>query len=224
MKFSTVKILLLAQAFAGPCLFAQGPGVVVPSSATAAVRAETTRAEVFKRALAEAGLEYTGAGRFVVDRDYRRGAWDGARPAFRTLSVSGGSVKLRLEMTKNISRGRADKIMEERFLRIEALYAGAAAYPGMITTAFEAPPHLRPKDLRSGPGVKTVKMLAATPGLAYGAGSDDLVSHMALLGYLYCENGSLLAQLELFFPKLEFKPEAALKEFDRLGCVNKNRK
>ena len=65
------------------------------------------------------------------------------------------------------------------------------------------------------------KILAATPGMAYGAGAEDLVSHRGLFGYIYCEKTSLLAQIELFFPKAEFLAEEALKEFDRLGCAKK---
>lgn len=172
----------------------------------------------FKAVLAEAGLAYSGSRPFVIVKDNRRGSWKGGLPAFRTLALSDGAVRLRLEMTKNISRARAEKTMTGRFLRIDALYSGAAAYPGMVTTEFEVPAHLRPKEVRTGPGAGRVKMLAATPGLAYGAGAEDLVSHRGLLGYVYCENSSLLAQIELFVPKAEFRLETALDEFDRIGC------
>lgn len=177
------------------------------------------RAPDFKRTLAEAGLEYKGTGSFRINKNYRRGDWQGARPAFWTLTASGGTAKLRLELTKNIGRAQAGKTMDERFLRIDALYSGAAAYPGMVTTEFEVPQALRPVDIRTGPDGNRAKMLAATPGMAYGAGAEDLVSHRGLFGYIYCEKTSLLAQIELFFPKAEFLPEDALKEFDRVGCA-----
>ena len=208
MKFSSGKIFLLAalaSVAARPAVCA-GPG-------------EKSRS--FKAVLAEAGLEYGGARPFMIGKDYRRGDWKGARPAFWTLTSSTEAVRLRLEMTRNISRAQAEKTMAERFLRIDALYAGGAAYPGMVTTEFEVPPQLRPKDIRTGTGEKKIKVLAATPGMAYGAGSEDLVSHRGLFGYIYCEKSSLLAQIELFFPKAEFLAEEALKEFDRLGCAKK---
>ncbi len=209
MKFSNGRLVLfwlLLSFSARPALLAAGP-------------AEKGRGLSFKAVLAEAGLEYGGERPFIIGKDYRRGGWKGASPAFWTLASSAGGVRLRLEMTKNISRAQAEKTMAGRFLRIDALYSGGAAYPGMVTTEFEVPPRLRPRDLRTGPGENKVKVLSATPGLSYGAGSEDLVSHRGLLGYVYCEKTSLLAQIELFFSKVEFQPEAALKEFDRIGCA-----
>lgn len=172
-----------------------------------------------KEVLAGAGLGYSGLRPFAVDKNYRRGDWSGARPAFWTLSAADGRVRLRLELTKNIGAAQAGRTMAERFLRIDALYSGGAAYPGMVTTEFEVPPALRPQDLRTGPGEKVVKVLAATPSLAYGAGSEDLVGYRGLLGYVYCEKTALLAQIELFFPKREFDQQTALLEFDRIICA-----
>jgi hypothetical protein len=154
-----------------------------------------------------------------VTKDYRRGDWKGRPPAFWTLAAYDGAVRLRLEMTKNVGASQAGKTMTQRFNRVDALYSGGAAYPGMVTTEFEVPPQLRPKDLRAGPGEKKVKVLAATAGLAYGAGSEDLVSYRGLLGYVYCEKNSLLAQVELFFPKEGFDLAAALREFDEVLCA-----
>lgn len=176
-------------------------------------------ARPFKAVLADAGLEYAGARPFLVSKNYKRGDWKGQLPAFWTLAVSGGAARLRLEMTKNIGPAQAGKTMTQRFTRVDALYAGGAAYPGMVTTEFEVPPQLRPKDLRTGPGEKKVKVLAATAGLAYGAGSEDLVAYRGLLGYVYCEKNSMLAQIELFFPKEGFDQAAALREFDELRCA-----
>ncbi len=176
-------------------------------------------ARPFRAALAEAGLEYAGARPFLVSKNYKRGDWKSLPPAFWTLTASDGAVRLRLEMTKNIGPGKAGKTMAQRFARVDALYAGGAAYPGMVTTEFEVPPQLRPKDLRTGPGEKKVKVLAATAGLAYGAGSEDLVAYRGLMGYVYCEKSSLLAQLELFFPKEGFDQAAALREFDGIRCA-----
>ncbi|MCX5792239.1 MAG: hypothetical protein NTY45_08505 [Elusimicrobia bacterium] len=204
MRSSSGKLFLLALLAAVPaCPAAAGSG----------------GARSFRAALAEAGLEYAGARTFSVSRNYRRGDWSGALPAFWTLDTGAGAVRLRLELTKNISRAQAEKTMAERFLRIDALYAGGAAYPGMITTEFEVPPQLRPRDLRTGPGENKVKVLAATPSMAYGAGSEDLVSRRGLLGYVYCEKNSLLAQIELFFPKKDFDQESALGEFDKIRCA-----
>ena len=157
-----------------------------------------------KAVLAEAGLGYSGP------RPYR--------PAFWTLSAADGRVRLRLELTKNVGADQARRTMAERFLRIDALYSGGAAYPGMVTTEFEVPAELRPKNLRTKPGEKVVKVLAATPSLAYGAGAEDLVGYRGLLGYVYCEKTALLAQIELFFPKREFDQQSALLEFDRISC------
>ena len=205
MRFSN-KLLLLA-------LLASAP--VRPASCADPEK----KGAPFKAVIAEAGLAYSGGISFVVDKDYRRGDWKGARPAFWTLASSTGAVRLRLEMTRNIGRAQAERTMAERFLRIDALYSGGAAYPGMVTTEFEVPPQLRPADIRTGTGENRVKVLAATPSLAYGAGSEDLVSHRGFLGYVYCEKNALLAQIELFFPKAGFLQEAALREFDQLGCA-----
>lgn len=180
-------------------------------------------ARPFKTVLAEAGLEHSGRRYFIIKNNYRRGDWGGAAPAFWTLGSSGGGVRLRLEMTKNVGRAQAEKTMAERFLRIDALYSGGAAYPGMVTTEFEVPQALRPRDLRTGPGERKVKVLAATPSLAYGAGSEDLVGYRGLLGYFYCEKTALLVQIELFFPKREFSLEAALREFDTIHCADENK-
>ncbi|HCC49251.1 MAG TPA: hypothetical protein DEQ38_14210 [Elusimicrobia bacterium] len=171
-----------------------------------------------KAVLAEAGLGYSGPRPYAVDKNYRRGDWSGARPAFWTLSAADGRVRLRLELTKNVGADQARRTMAERFLRIDALYSGGAAYPGMVTTEFEVPAELRPKNLRTKPGEKVVKVLAATPSLAYGAGAEDLVGYRGLLGYVYCEKTALLAQIELFFPKREFDQQSALLEFDRISC------
>lgn len=207
MKFLKSRVLLLgllsvlpaAQAFCG------APASEPPS---------------FKNTLSEAGLAYGGVRPFITGKDYRRGSWTGARPAFWTLLASDGPVRLRLELTKNITPAQAEKTMTERFLRIDALYSGGAAYPGMVTTEFEVPPQLRPKDLRTGPGERKIKVLAATPRMTYGAGSEDLISYRGLLGYVYCGKGSMLAQIELFYPKAGFKLEDALKEFDQLVCAS----
>jgi hypothetical protein len=176
-------------------------------------------ARPFPAVLAEAGLDYAGGRAFLVSKDYRRGDWKGRLPAFWTLAASDGAVRLRLEMTRNVGPAQAGKTMAQRFTRVDALYSGGAAYPGMVTTEFEVPPQLRPRDLRTGPGEKKVKVLAATAGLAYGAGSEDLVSYRGLMGYVYCEKSSLLAQIELFFPKENFDQAAALREFDELRCA-----
>lgn len=193
-----------------------------------AASGERERGRVFKKTLAEAGLEYKGTRALRTGKNYRRGDWKGARPAFWTLAASDGTVKLRLELTKNIGRALAEKTMDERFLRIDALYSGGAAYPGMITKEFEVPKALRPADLKAGPDGNRAKALAATPNMAYGAGAEDLVSHRGLLGYLYCggagpdaeaeAQAGTLAQIELFFPKKEFKLETARQEFDKIHC------
>jgi hypothetical protein len=173
----------------------------------------------FKKTLAGTGLEYDGTRSLRIDKNFRRGDWKSARTAFWTLTASDGTARLRLELTKNISRAQAERTMDERFLRIDALYSGGAAYPGMITTEFEVPKALRPVDVKAGPDGNRAKMLAATPTMAYGAGAEDLVSHRGVMGYIYCEKASLLAQIELFFPKAEFLPADALKEFDRIVCA-----
>ena len=219
MKFSTGSIALLGIIIsfaARPACAGSGersPALLAPGS----IQKSGTNLS-FKAVLAEAGLEYGGARPFIISKNYRRGDWKGARPAFWTLASSAGPVRLRLEMTKNISRAQAEKTMAGRFLRIDALYSGGAAYPGMVTTEFEVPPQLRPKDIRTGSGEQKVKVLAATPSMAYGAGSEDLVSHRGLLGYVYCEKIPLLAQIELFFPKEKFGLEEALREFDTISC------
>lgn len=211
MRSSAVRIFLPALLAAQPALWAGGTG--------AAASADKHQAPSFTTALAEAGLAYKRAPAFATSKDYRRGDWQGSSMAFWTLAASTGAIRLRLEMTKNISSAQAEKTMAQRFLRIDALYSGAAAYPGMVTTEFEVPPQLRPSDLRTGKGPKKVKVLAATAGLAYGAGAEDLVVYRGLLGYIYCENIALLAQIELFFPKAGFSPEDALKEFDTINCA-----
>ncbi len=173
----------------------------------------------FAKTLGEAGLRYDGGRPFQAVKNYRRGDWKGKRPAFWTLTAADGAVKLRLELTKNVTRAQAGKTMGERFQRIDALYSGGAAYPGMVTTEFEVPQALRPVDIKAGPDGNRAKALAATPGMAYGAGAEDLVSHRGLLGYVYCESTSLLAQIELFYPKAEFRLDVAVREFGRLGCA-----
>ncbi len=172
-----------------------------------------------KKTLAEAGLEYKGKRIFIAEKNNRRGDWKGKRPAFWTLAASDGGVKLRLELTKNVTRAQAEKTMDERFQRIDALYSGGAAYPGTVTTEFEVPQSLRPQDIKAGPAGNRAKALAATQNMTYGAGAEDLVSHRGLLGYLYCEKTALLAQIELLFPKAEFKLENAKEEFGRFVCA-----
>lgn len=177
--------------------------------------------KAFRKQLGEAGLEYGGGRTFRADKSNRRGDWKGARPAFWTLTASDGEAGLRLELTKNISREQAQKTMDERFQRIDALYSGGAAYPGMITTEFEVPAALRPLDITAGPDGNKAKALSATPNMTYGAGAEDLVSRRGILGYLYCggEKGGTLAQIELFFPKKDFDLEAARREFGEFRCA-----
>ena len=173
----------------------------------------------FSSLLSEAGLRYSGENKFTADKNYRRGDWKGTRPAFWTLSAGAGKTRLRLELTRNVTRAQAEKTMAERFYRVEALYSGGAAYPGMVTTEFEVPKELRPVALKAGAQGNKALELAATANLTYGAGSEDLVSYRAVMGYLYCEGSSLLAQVELFMPAKNFKPEAALSEFSALNCA-----
>lgn len=175
----------------------------------------------FKTTLSGAGLDYSGIRTFRIEKNHKRGDWKGPRPAFWTVTASDGTARLRLELTGNISRAKAEKTMAERFLRIDALYSGGAAYPGMITTEFEVPETLRPADIASGPGGNRAKALAATPNMAYGAGAEDLVSHRGILGYIYCDGTGTLAQIEFFFPKAEFSLEAARRESAGIACVNK---
>jgi hypothetical protein len=175
-------------------------------------------AAAFPVLLSEAGLRYSGKKPFITDKNYRRGDWKGARPAFWTLSASDGKARLRLELTRNITRAQAEKTMAERFYRVEALYAGGAAYPGMVTTEFEVPKELRPADIKAGAQGNKALLLAATASLAYGAGSEDLVSYRGIMGYVYCERSALLAQAELFLPKAGFSREAAVSEFSALSC------
>jgi hypothetical protein len=175
-------------------------------------------APAFSSLLSEAGLRYSGGRKFAADKNYRRGDWKGQRPAFWTLSAAADGARLRLELTRNVTRAQAEKTMAERFYRVEALYSGGAAYPGMVTTEFEVPKELRPVALKAGAQGNKALELAATANLTYGAGSDDLVSYRAVMGYLYCEDSSLLAQAELFLPKAGFTREAALTEFSSLSC------
>lgn len=172
-----------------------------------------------KQTLAEAGLEYGGSRAFRTEKNNRRGDWKGAKPAFWTLTASTGAIKLRFELTKNITRAQAEKTMNERFQRIDALYTGGAAYPGMVTTEFEVPEALRPAALKAGQDGNMARALAATPNMTYGAGAEDLVSHRGVLGYVYCEKTSLLAQIELFYPKAEFRLETAIAEFGLFVCT-----
>jgi hypothetical protein len=214
MKFFRLLFLSAAAILAAQC----------PAAAGA-----RDRGPDLKKTLSEAGLEYDGTRTFRTDKNYRRGDWSGARPVFWTLTASDGAVKLRLELTKNITRAQAEKTMDERFSRIDALYSGAAAYPGMVTTEFEVPRALRPVDIKAGPSGNRAKALAATSGMAYGAGAEDLVSYRGILGYLYCDSpapgadaaarAGTLAQIELFFPKKDFKLETARQEFDKVHCA-----
>jgi hypothetical protein len=172
----------------------------------------------FSTLLSEAGLRYSGKKAFVTDKNYRRGDWKGTHPAFWTLSASDGSARLRLELTRNVTPKQAAKTMAERFYRVEALYAGGAAYPGMVTTEFEVPKELRPVETKAGPQGNKALELGATANLTYGAGAEDLISYRSVMGYLYCGSSSLLAQVELFLPKAGFSREAALAEFSSLSC------
>lgn len=197
--------------------------IVIGSLLLTACATDAAGGRAFRKNLSEAGLDYGGTRTFRADKSNRRGDWKGARPAFWTLTASDGKASLRLEMTKNLSREQALKTMDERFQRIDALYSGGAAYPGMITTEFEVPPALRPRDITAGPGGNKAKALAAAPNMTYGAGAEDLVSHKGILGYLYCggkkEKGGALAQIELFFPKKDFDLEAARREFGEFHCA-----
>jgi hypothetical protein len=87
----------------------------------------------------------------------------------------------------------------------------------MITTEFEVPAALRPREITAG-GNKA-RLLAATPNMTYGAGAEDLVSRRGLMGYVYCPGPAVLAQVELFFPKAAFDEKAALLEFEKILCV-----
>lgn len=193
--------------------------LLLPACAAAAPASRRRVGPDLKQPLAEAGLEYGGTRPLRLDKNNRRGNWKGKKPAFWTLTAADGGVKLRLELTKNITRAQAGKTMDERFQRIDALYSGGAAYPGMVTTEFEVPEALRPAAIKAGQDGNMARALAATPNMTYGAGAEDLVSHRGVLGYIYCEKNSLLAQIELFYPKAEFNQQTAVAEFGRFVCT-----
>lgn len=193
--------------------------LLLPACAEAAPASRRRVGPDLKQTLAEAGLEYGGTRPLRLDKNNRRGNWKGTKPAFWTLTASDGKAKLRLELTKNITRAQAEKTMNERFQRIDALYAGGAAYPGMVTTEFEVPKTLRPAALKAGQDGNIARALAATPNMTYGAGAEDLVSHRGVLGYIYCEKTALLAQIELFYPKTDFRQETATAEFSQFSCA-----
>lgn len=189
------------------------------AAALAASLAGAGARPAFKALLAEAGLAYAGKRAFAVDINSRRGDWRGKLPAFWTLTAAEGRAFLRLELTRNVSREQAERTMAERFYRVQALYAGGAAYPGMVTTEFEVPKELRPVELKAGAQGNRALALPATANFSYGAGSEDLAAYRAVMGYVYCAGSSTLAQAELFLPKENYAREAALEEFSGITCA-----
>lgn len=174
----------------------------------------------FMQSLPEAGLVYSGPYHYKIEKNIIRGNWSGKAAVFRTISASSGANRLRLELTKNISAAQAEKTMKERFLRIDALYSGGAAYPGMITTEVSVPESLRPVEVKAGPVANSARLLAATQNLAYGAGAEELVVYRGVLGWFYCTSSAMLTQYEIFFPKAVFSPEKAGKEAAAFSCKN----
>ena len=90
MKFSDLSIPCALLVFAAGLAAAQGSRRRV--------------APDIKKTLGEAGLEYGGSRLFRAEKNNRRGDWQGKKPAFWTLTAAAGSVRLRLELTKNVAR------------------------------------------------------------------------------------------------------------------------
>lgn len=186
----------------------------LPLEASAAAHTST-----FNEALDVMGLVVSIGTSFTIDKSYVRGDWDGERRAYWTLLASSSTARLRVEAVKNVSRKEAERRMRERFVSVEMLYFGDAAYPGMVTKRFEIPDDLKPEVLSEGPGGYKTMILHATRRMTYGVGARDLVAYRSLMSYRYCPKVRVLAQIEIFFTIGSFDRKTALEELAGFSCL-----
>lgn len=167
----------------------------------------------WKQALADAGLAYGGKRAYAVSVDR---AW-----SERSRRIVGRAGTLNARVTAERAEGQkaAERKFREWKLWVYGPFQGDAAYPGMVTKKFEAPPELRPREISAKGKGRTVLIVPATDRMTFGAGADDLAPQRALVSWRYCPRQRAAVQIELFWPAREFREEAALEEDAAFVCA-----
>lgn len=172
-------------------------------------------AKDWKSTLAENGLRYSGKQAYTVELDR---AW-----SLRSHRIVGkaGEIKARVTAERVEDERQAERKFAEWRLWVYGPFQGDAAYPGMVTKKFEAPPELRPQEKATKEGGRKVLLVPATERLTFGAGAGDLAPRRAVVSFRYCPKARVAAQVELFWTAQGFREDAALEEEAAYGCAGR---
>ncbi len=202
-------------ALAGPLLLALSAPAAPPDGRPLSTRA----AEEFSRVLAAQGLDWPpyAFAKLEYARSLDEPGGEGAK--LWRIAASSGPVKIRLRIEKGLDAARARRRTMAEITRLNMLYEGPAAYPGMITTTNAVPPSLRPRERPAPRGGGALWLIPATPRLSYGAATPDEVAYEALMTFRYCPRMRVWARLEVFWPAKSFREAAALDEASLFDCL-----
>ncbi len=141
-------------------------------------------------------------------------------PAIWQIAASSDAVKIRLRIEKGVEAAEAARRTTAEITRINMLYEGPAAYPGMITEKNAVPQSLRPRKIPSPAGTGPTWLIPATARLGYGAANEVDIAYKSLLSFRYCSASRAWARLEIFWPKREFNKTDFLKDLLRFHCLS----
>ncbi len=169
-------------------------------------------------ALAARGFEWPPYASSAIE--YVRSLDDGGSeaPKLWKIAASSGGIKIRLRIQKGLNEAQAHRKTESEITRINMLYDGPAAYPGMITETNAIPSSLRPRKIVFKEDAGPAWLVPASSRLGYGVATPDAVSYESLFFFRYCPAKSTWARLDVFWPKRQFERAASLRTVAAFRC------
>lgn len=150
---------------------------------------------------------------------------EGRRHVFWTVLAKSESRAIRLEISSNIGPAAAQRLTDERSVRIRALFKPATTdYFGVVQGRTETPAELLPKVLYPGRTLlrsgDPVFILWADKDLHYAVKTRAAAVRRGLLAFRYCEKEKVFLEIATFESAARFSEEAALAELSALRCDN----
>jgi hypothetical protein len=140
-------------------------------------------------------------------------------PQLWRIAASSGAVQIRLRIQEGLDDTQARRKTESEITRVNMLYEGPAAYPGMITERNAVPRSLRPRKITAPAGASPVWLIPATSRLSYGAADEKDIAYESLLVFKRCPSSRRWARLEVFWPARQFNEAAALRKAAAFRCL-----
>jgi hypothetical protein len=135
------------------------------------------------------------------------------------LDYNKNDERIELSITNNIDKKFADEFISDKIVLFNSLFQlRRVSYPGQHTKYIECPDKFRPeyfeKKVRDGELKYFIGF--SNSNFVAGACSDDLVVYKSIHGFLYCNNKSIMIELDYF---TELNQSDNIYEFiQRIDC------